>query len=302
MKATVVFLLTFALNLNAMAQIRIVEKELNGLKFRCRVTGDETGEPVMLLHGWPETSHMWIPLMERLADQGYFCVAPDQRGFSPGARPSKVKEYQIDILQQDVIDLADAFGFQKFHLVGHDWGSAIGWAAVTFNAERIKSWSALSVPHVNAFGDAIRYDKKQRKMSTYMALFQLRGIPEWYLLKKDRLNLRKTWKKSPPDQLEEYLEVIGNKPALKATLAYYRANFKVLKRGKGADRYGDIEVPTILIWGKKDIAIGRTGVEGTAKFMKGPYELIELDAGHWLMQEAFEETATPIINHLKKYR
>lgn len=302
MKAAVLFLLTIALNLNAMAQIRIVEKELNGLKFRCRVAGNENSEPVMLLHGWPETSHMWIPLMERLAADGFYCVAPDQRGFSPGARPKKVREYETPILQQDVIDLADAFGMEKFHLVGHDWGSAIGWAAVIFNPDRIKSWSALSVPHVRAFGDAIRYDKKQRKMSQYMALFQLRGITEWYLLKKDRLNLRKVWKKSPPDQLEEYLEVIGNKPALKATLAYYRANFKVLKRGKGADRYGDIETPTIFIWGKKDIAIGRTGVEGTAKFMKGPYELIELDAGHWLMQEAFEETATPIINHLKKYR
>lgn len=302
MKAGVLFLLSIALQLNAMSQIRIVEKELNGLKFRCRVAGNETDEPVMLLHGWPETSHMWIPLMEKLAGEGFYCVAPDQRGFSPGARPTKTKDYTVEILQQDVMDLANAFGMEKFHLVGHDWGSAIGWAAVTFHPDRIKSWSALSVPHVRAFGDALRYDKKQRKMSQYMALFQLRGIPEWFLLKKDRLNLRKTWKKSPPDQLAEYLEVIGNKPALKATLAYYRANFKVLKRGKGADQYGDIETPTIFIWGKKDIAIGRTGVEGTAKFMKGPYELIELNHGHWLMQEAFDECAQPILDHLKKYR
>jgi pimeloyl-ACP methyl ester carboxylesterase len=302
MKAAAVFLFIIALQLNAMSQIRIVEKELNGLKFQCRVAGDEAGEPVMLLHGWPETSHMWIPLMERLAAEGFYCVAPDQRGFSPDARPEKVKDYTIEILQQDVMSLADSFGMKNLHLVGHDWGSAIGWAVVNFNADRVKSWSALSVPHVRAFSEALRFDKKQKKMSQYMALFQWRGIPEWYLLKKDRLNLRKTWKKSPADQLAEYLEVIGNKPALKATLAYYRANYKTLKKGQGADQYGDVSVPSIFIWGKKDIAIGRIGAEGTGKFMKGPYEFIELEAGHWLMQEAFEETAVPIINHLKKYR
>ena len=302
MKAFLVVFLFIALQLNAMAQVRIVEKVLNGLKYQCRLMGNEKGAPVVLLHGWPETSHMWIPLMERLATEGFFCVAPNQRGFSPEARPKKIADYEIGILQQDVILLADAFGFEKFHLIGHDWGSAIGWAVINFNDDRVKSWTALSVPHVRAFSEALRFDKKQRKMSQYMALFQWRGISEWYLLKKDRLNLRKIWKKSSPDQLAEYLNVIGNKPALKATLAYYRANYHTLKKGKGANDYGEVSIPTILIWGKKDFALGRTGVEGTAKFMKGPYQFIELEAGHWLMQEAFEECATPIINHINKYR
>ncbi|HAP70016.1 MAG TPA: alpha/beta hydrolase [Flavobacteriales bacterium] len=286
----------------SMAQIQIVNKEVNGLTFKVRVEGNPTDEPVILLHGWPETSHMWIGLMEQLSAEGYYCIAPDQRGFSPQARPEKVKDYAIEFLAEDVIGIADAFGIKNFQLVGHDWGSAIGWAVVAFHPDRVKSWTAMSVPHLKAFSDAIRFDKKQKKMSQYMAFFQWRGIPEWFLLKKDRLNLRKTWKKSSPEELQEYLDVIGNKPALKSTLGYYRANYKLLKKGQKMDNYLEVKTPTLMIWGKKDIAIGRTSVEGTAQYMKGDYQYVELDAGHWLMQEAFDACYNPIKEHLTKYK
>ena len=243
-----------------------------------------------------------IGLMEKLSAEGYYCIAPDQRGFSPQARPEKVKDYAIEFLAEDVIGIADAFGIKNFQLVGHDWGSAIGWAVVAFHPERVKSWTAMSVPHLKAFSDAIRFDKKQKKMSQYMAFFQWRGIPEWFLLKKDRLNLRKTWKKSSPEELQEYLDVIGNKPALKSTLGYYRANYKLLKKGQKMDNYLEVKTPTLMIWGKKDIAIGRTSVEGTAQYMKGDYQYVELDAGHWLMQEAFDACYNPIKEHLAKYK
>jgi pimeloyl-ACP methyl ester carboxylesterase len=286
----------------AMAQIDIVNKEVNGLTFKCRVAGNPADETVILLHGWPETSHMWIGLMEKLSAEGYYCIAPDQRGFSPQARPEKVKGYAIEFLAGDVIGIADAFSIKSFQLVGHDWGSAIGWAVVAFYPDRIKSWTAMSVPHLKAFSDAVRFDKKQKKMSQYMSFFQWRGIPEWFLLKKDRLNLRKTWKKSSPEELQDYLDVIGNKPALKASLGYYRANYKLLKKGQNMEDYLEVKTPTLMIWGKNDIAIGPVGVEGTAQYMKGPYEYIELDAGHWLMQEAFEECYASIKNHLAKYK
>ena len=288
--------------LNVMATNDIVNREVNGMTFKCRVAGNPSDEPVILLHGWPETSHMWIGLMEKLSAEGYYCIAPDQRGFSPQARPEKVKDYVIEFLAEDVIGIADAFGIKNFQLVGHDWGSAIGWAVVAFHPDRVKSWTAMSVPHIKAFSDAIRFDKKQKKMSQYMAFFQWRGIPEWFLLKKDRLNLRKTWKKSSPEELQDYLDVIGNKPALKSTLGYYRANYKTLKKGQGVDDYASIETPTMMIWGKKDVAIGPVGVEATAQYMKGPYQYVELDAGHWLMQEAFDECYAAIKNHLAKYK
>lgn len=302
MNRLIVLLVWLTSNLNVMAQVDIVNKEVNGMTFKCRVAGDSSGEPVILLHGWPETSIIWVELMEKLAAEGYYCIAPDQRGFSPQARPEKVEDYAIELLVSDVIGLADGFGFDKFQLIGHDWGSAIGWALVGLHPERVKSWTAMSVPHLKAFSDAIRFDKKQKKMSRYMAFFQWKGIPEWFLLRKDRLNLRKTWRKSPPEMLTEYLEVIGNKPALKATLGYYRANYKLLKKGEKMDDYLDVDTPTLMIWGKKDIAIGKTGIDGTEQYMKGEYKRIDLDAGHWLMQEAFEECAAPILEHLNSHK
>jgi pimeloyl-ACP methyl ester carboxylesterase len=302
MKRICFSLIFSTLILNAMATVDIVNKEVNGLTFKCRVAGNPADEPVILLHGWPETSHMWIGLMEKLSAEGYYCIAPDQRGFSPQARPEKVKGYAIEFLAGDVIGIADAFSIKNFQLVGHDWGSAIGWAVVAFYPDRIKSWTAMSVPHLKAFSDAVRFDKKQKKMSQYMSFFQWRGIPEWFLLKKDRLNLRKTWKKSSPEELQDYLDVIGNKPALKASLGYYRANYKLLKKGQNMEDYLEVKTPTLMIWGKNDIAIGPVGVEGTEQYMKGAYEYVELDAGHWLMQEAFKECYASIKNHLAKYK
>lgn len=271
------------------------------MTYNVRIAGPEHGVPVILLHGWPETSHMWLSLMDTLATQGYRCVAPDQRGFSPLARPSDVNAYSIDHLAHDVVALADAMGFERFHLIGHDWGAAIGWAVVARNPERIRSWTAMSVPHIQAFAHAIRNDPQQRRMSRYMSWFQWRGLAEWFLLRSDAKVLRGTWRKSNPDQVNEYLRVLGTKEAIRASLNYYRANYRMLKRGDEVHQFADINVPTLMLWGKRDFALGRTGIEATATFIKGPYRLVELDATHWLMQEAGTECATEILKHIRSF-
>lgn len=275
------------------------EINFNGMTFNCRFAGDENGTPVILLHGWPETSHMWIPLMEKLASEGYYCIAPDQRGFSPKARAKETAAYDIRELAADVVALADTLGVGTFHLIGHDWGSAIGWAVVTLYPGRIRSWTAMSVPHLRAFADAIRHDPKQRKMSRYMGWFQWRGIPEWFLLRNNAKVLRDTWRKSSPEQVNAYLQVLGTKDALKASLNYYRANYATLKRGREVEQFGDVWVPTLMLWGSRDFALGRTSIENTAQYVKGPYRLVELDATHWLVQEVFDACANEIIDHLR---
>ena len=143
--------------------------KVNDLTFTCRVSGlENTGDAVILLHGFPETSRMYYDLIPVLVSEGYKVVAPDQRGYSQGARPPKISDYSIDKLSQDVIDIADAFQFEKFHLVGHDWGSAVGWVTVAFHSDRVISWTALSVPHLDAFFDAINTDKDQQRKSQYI--------------------------------------------------------------------------------------------------------------------------------------
>lgn len=270
----------------------------NGLSFNCRTSGATAGTPILLMHGWPETSHMWEPLMLRLAAEGYRCFAPDLRGFSPDARPTEVDEYDVRALAGDVTAIADALGLGRFHLIGHDWGAAVGWAAVALDPDRFRSWTAMSVPHLRAFADAIRNDPRQRKMSRYMGWFQWPWLPEWFLLRNGAKALRDVWRKSSPDQVAAYLTVIGNTKGLKASLNYYRANYGMLTKGDEVNAFGDISIPTLMLWGKRDFAIGNTGVVGTAQYMKGPYRLAELDATHWLVQEVPEECATEILAHL----
>jgi pimeloyl-ACP methyl ester carboxylesterase len=125
----------------------IKELTANNMIFRCRVCGMEnSGEPVILMHGFPESSNMWEPMLVLLASKGYRCLAPDLRGYSAGARPKDVNSYRIDKIASDVIALADSVGFQKIQLVGHDWGAGCGWTIVEQYPDRVNSWSALSIP------------------------------------------------------------------------------------------------------------------------------------------------------------
>lgn len=266
----------------------------NGMTFRSRFAGD-SGEPVILLHGFPETSHMWVDLLPKLEAAGYRCMAPDQRGYSPGARPEGIENYRYQDIASDVAALADAWGVERFHLVGHDWGAGAGWAAVGTFPERIASWSALSVPHIGAFGRAIREDPDQAQRSTYITFFQDPGVAEAALSANDFAGLKNVWSASSDEEKAEYLSVLGQPGALTGALNWYRGSRGI----EPAAEFGDVTTPTLLVWGNKDQAIGRVGVENGAKFMKGPYTFVELDAGHWLIQEKFEEVSGAILAHLK---
>jgi pimeloyl-ACP methyl ester carboxylesterase len=273
------------------------ELQAKGMTFTCREAGSD-GEPVIMLHGFPETSHMWIPLLERLTAEGYRGLAPDQRGYSPGARPEGAENYQYGDIASDVFALADAWGAERFHLVGHDWGAGAGWAAVAMNPGRIASWSALSVPHIGAFGRAIREVPEQAEKSQYITLFQQEGVADAALAANDFAALKGIWSASPPEQVAEYLRVFSQAGAITAALNWYRGS-RGLDPVDTSVTFGPVDVPSLLIWGNTDMAIGRQGVENAAEFMRGPYTFVELDAGHWLIQEQPERVCDEVVEHIK---
>jgi len=287
-----------------MSERVIREIKANKMVFRCAAAGQNNlaGEPLMLLHGFPETSGMWANLMAQLADEGYRCFAPDQRGYSPGARPDSVEAYTYDELASDVVSLADAVGFQRFHLVGHDWGSIVGWAILQTYPDRIQSWTAMSVPHVDAFRSAIADDPDQQQRSQYLSLFMSVGQAEEVLAGNDFAGLRAAWSSIPDNQVKDYLTVFSQPGALTAALNWYRANARLVDPGDRGDKFGPVSHPTLLLWGDHDIAIGRASVERTAPYMRGPYRLIELKAGHWLAQEEPQRVHDEILEHLRANR
>ena len=287
-----------------MAKCLTREIDANGMVFRARFAGAEapSSEPVILLHGFPETSIMWVGLMERLGEEGYRCFAPDQRGYSPGARRGTVEEYEYRKLVSDVMAQADALGCARFHLIGHDWGSAVGWALLHQHPDRVRSWTAMSVPHMDAFASAIADDPDQRERSRYMGFFMLPEKPEQSLTADDFAALRSLWSSIPAEQVEEYVSVFSQPGALTAALNWYRANTVLLEKRREGPKFGPVQHPTLLLWGNQDIAVGRVAIERTVQYMKGPYRLVELNAGHWLVQEEPERVHDEILRHLRTNR
>ncbi|HMB62968.1 MAG TPA: alpha/beta hydrolase [Eudoraea sp.] len=272
------------------------------LTFDCLVAGRESDELVIFLHGFPETSYMWQDLITEVSKLGFFCVAPNLRGYSKGAIPKGKKYYTLDLLANDVIEIARFFGQDKFHLTGHDWGAAIGWKVVHDNPNALLSWAGLSVPHLQAFGEAIFTDRQQGRMSRYIKSFQMSYLPEWNLRKNDFALFKKLWKHSCEDEIENYLAAFRHPGTLTAALNYYRANYNYLKMAAKKQILGDIHTPSLFIWGNKDMAVGSVAVENGHEFMKNDYVFLELDTGHWLVQTKYADIKSALCEHLLKYK
>ncbi len=279
--------------------ITLRDLEANGMTFRCREAGT-SGEPVILLHGFPETSHMWVELMPRLVEAGYRCLAPDQRGYSAGARPEGIENYKTELLAEDVAGLAKAWGVEgKFHLVAHDWGAGVGWRFVEAHPERLASWTSLSIPHPGSYGRAFREDPEQQEKSQYIIFFQEPGVAEAAMSADSWAMLRTVWGKSSPEEVEEYMATFTAPGAMTAALNWYRAAFGGGNLTDNAASEFKVSTPTLTIWGNQDSAVGRGTTVTHNSFMTGPNRFVELEAGHWLVQEQLETVSREVIAHLK---
>lgn len=276
---------------------KIIKKEIkiDDLVFTVRIAGMENkGDLIIFLHGFPESSIIWEKTMQKFADLGYRCIAPNQRGYSIGARPQGYENYALNLLVEDVFNFTNG---EKIHLVGHDMGAVVGWAAVTMYPERIKSWSALSVPYWPAYFWAIQNDSDQQKKGAYVKMFQESGKPEQILAANDYAVLRKLWSGFDQNNVKEYLEIFSSNNALTSVVNWYRALFMV----DSGIVYNSVDIPTMFIWGNQDLAIARAGVERNHAYMKGEYQFNELNAGHWLTEFNEKEVSELLINHINKY-
>ncbi len=131
--------------------ITMTQVDAGGFTFDVRIAGPDDGEVVILLHGFPQTSYEWRHQLRALGEAGFRAVAPDQRGYSPGARPPRIEDYALPLLVGDVIGVADALGADRFHVVGHDWGAVVAWALAIAAQDRVITANPVSVPHPDAF-------------------------------------------------------------------------------------------------------------------------------------------------------
>src|SRR5436309_11142759 len=247
----------------------LLQVDVGDLTFDVRADGPEDGRPVLLLHGFPETSSSWAAVTPLLTEAGLRTYAPDQLGYSPGARPAEVDAYALANLAQVTTDLMTALAIPVADVVGHDWGANVAWALAAWHPDRVRSLTAVSVPHPGAYTAAYRTDPEQKERSAYIRLFWQPGKAEEVLLADDARRLRRMLGTRaetgiPEEAVDEYVAVLSAPGALTAALNWYRA----MSSGPRVDPVG---VPTTYVWSDGDAAIGRTAAEACGDFVTGDY-------------------------------
>src|SRR5258705_967964 len=268
------------------------------LAFDALIAGEPGAPLVLLLHGFAESMHCWRAQVEALGDAGYRAIAPSQRGYSAGGRPDArdASNYHIDRLMDDVMAIVAAAGYReaRFHLAGHDWGGSIAWAVADRYSDRIASLTILSRPHPNAFNRALEIpDGDQKHRSRHHTAF-LEPDAADVVLADDAKWLRERWAANgvPAAAVEKHLAVLGNKEAMLAALAWYRA------RGAIRGPLGPIRVPTLYIWGDPDDTVGRVAAQGTVHFIAAPYRFgILPGVGHFPPGQAPDRVSELLLEH-----
>jgi pimeloyl-ACP methyl ester carboxylesterase len=263
------------------------------LVFDVRDEGPTDGTVVVLLHGFPQRNDSWSAVINKLTAQGYRCLAPNQRGYSPGARPPRLRDYQMPELAADIGALIDASGAERVHLVGHDWGSVVAWHVAGQLAERLASVSTISVPHPLAFIKAM-LTSRQLLTSWYMLLFHLPRIPERLLLGRDGSGVTlvtslERWGQTPANAARD-VAAMREPGVLTAALNYYRAMLLGRKPGK-------ITVPTMYVWGDSDTAVRDKTAYASAGYVSAEYRFeIVRGASHWIAEERSDMLADLLLD------
>ena len=273
-----------------------------GLTFETLSAGEPGAPLVLLLHGFAESMHCWRAQVAALAAAGYRAIAPSQRGYSPGARPdvSDTANYHIDRLMDDAMAIvaASGYGDRRFHLVGHDWGGSIAWSLADRFSLRLASLTVLSRPHPNAFNRALQMpDGEQAQRSRHHKAFLEPDAADVVLADNSKwLRERLAANGVPAAAIEAHLGVLGNKDAMEAALAWYRA------RGAIRGPLGIVDVPTLFIWGDADDTVGRIAAEGTKDFVSAPYRFEVLPGvGHFAADQVPDRVNELLLQHLAAY-
>ena len=268
----------------------------DGMVFDVRDAGPADGEPVVLLHGFPQDCSAFDRLAPGLHSAGLRTLAPDQRGYCPSARPRGRAAYRLRYMVDDVLALLYDAGLSDAHVVGHDWGGVVAWALAGWHPDRVRTLTALSTPHPAALSRSmLRSDQALR--SYYMGLFQLPLLPERMLLAGRGAALRRALLRDglPADAVDRYVARMLEPGALTAALNWYRALPFGLR-----EPVGTIRVPTLHVWSTGDAFLGRVATEATAAHVDAPYRLEVLDGvPHWIPELAADRTAELITAHVR---
>lgn len=281
--------------------MELIDIHANGYVFPALTHGPGDGPLVLLLHGFPQSSLAWEAQLTALGEAGYRTVAPDQRGYTPSARPQGVENYDIGHLVQDVLSMAEQLGSPRFHVVGHDWGAIVAWVLAARHPDRVRTLMAISVPHPSACADA--YDdprSDQRARSAYVDVFRsAHGEGEVMLLGEDGQGLARMFRQVglTARHADTYQALHGAPGALTAALNWYRAQHVCKMRG-----IPPVTRPTLSVWSDGDPAVSREAAAASARYVTARYRF-EAYPGvdHWLPELIADDLSPLLLEHVRKF-
>ncbi|MEV4344047.1 alpha/beta hydrolase [Actinoplanes sp. NPDC049596] len=270
-----------------------MEVKARGLTFDVFEGGPEDGDPVLLLHGFPQDHREFDLLTPKLHEAGLRTYAMDQRGTSPGARPADVGAYRLSEAAADAVGVLDALGLESAHVIGHDWGAQIGWLLAAFYPERVRTLTAVSVPHPQALRLALRTRPSQRARMAYFKVFQS-PVAERFLLSRDAAVLR--WMLRPiGERAQLYVDAAREPGRLTAGLNWYRA--------LTGDQLKDvrlIRVPTTYVWSDQDGVVSLTAALRTRDWVDADYQMVAMRGiSHWVPEQAASALSAAAIARIR---
>jgi pimeloyl-ACP methyl ester carboxylesterase len=263
----------------------------DGLSLAVRVKG--AGTPVVLLHGFPDSSHVWRNQIPALVEAGFRVVAPDLRGLGESDKPQEVEAYRLTTIARDVVAILDELGIRRAHVVGHDFGAALAWVVAGLHPERVDRLVVMSVGHPDAHAVPT---VEQREKSWYTIWFQFEGLAE-ELVPRDDWKLLREWTRGNGD-VDRYIAALSDPAAMRAGLNWYRAN----TRPEGELRrrpFPKAAAPTLALWSTGDDYLLEGPVERSSEHVTGPWRYERIDnASHWLQLEQPERINELLLEFL----
>jgi pimeloyl-ACP methyl ester carboxylesterase len=272
--------------------------EVNGIRLHTALIGPPKGNPVILLHGFPEAWFGWENQIEPLVKAGLRVIIPDQRGYNLSSKPTGIDEYLTETLINDILGLADKLGYKDFYLAGHDWGAIIAWGVALSAPERVKRLVIANVPHPAVFKTFLKSHLSQMLKSWYMIFFQIPRIPEWF----SRLGNWKFLVRAMPgyweeDQYNRYREAWSQPGAITTMINWYRAAFS---RSSPSRQSNIIQPPTLIIWGKQDPHLSCQMAALSLEYCPEGELVYFDDASHWVQHDKAPEVSQLLIDHFQK--
>jgi pimeloyl-ACP methyl ester carboxylesterase len=259
------------------------------------VVDEGHGKPVLLLHGFPDSSALWRRQIPVLVDAGYRVIAPDLRGYGDSDKPAEVEGYRLHLVAAEIGTLLGTLGVPRAHVVGHDWGAALAWIIAAFSPDHVDRLVALSVGHPAAM---LHRTIEQRQRSWYVLLFQFTGVAE-ELLQRDDWRLLREFAHGQGD-MERYVEDLARPGALTASLNLYRANMHPSRELDPRRPVPPVAAPTLGMWCSRDPFLVEEPMQRSGEFVTGPwrYERIE-NAGHWLPLDSADRVNELLLEFLR---